>query len=321
MLTQHWKVIGGGDKGGILVRTAPDTTSPEESERLATNSIVKEIAQLNGRLNYELLKGSGPNSGWVAIKLKDKDLVIRCNAGDDIPTPSVVAAAISTSTSAKEPAAIQRTPWFPPGCASLDDVEKQLATDSIPKTIDLLKKECLDSPAAFTGLTFPSDDAVLAKFKGLPTYTKAMQCPGGFHHAEDSCFPSGREAAEERGIDVQYFWDEEAKSMRGAVRFLQKACSCAWFKGVYGPPISSVLFEGCFGMCMLALEPKVIISEFSLKMNKQVVVNETYEIECKIDKNSGVKIECSGTLKHAKQGNAPISSFKCTVVDTTKLLV
>jgi hypothetical protein len=72
---QMWKVVGGGDKGGILVRTGKDVASEQTKDRLATGTTVLELALEGERLNYKLQSGSGPETGWVSIKLKDKVLL------------------------------------------------------------------------------------------------------------------------------------------------------------------------------------------------------------------------------------------------------
>jgi len=73
--TRHWEVIGGGSKGGIVVRTGQDTASPEAPERLAKGARVRELEMAGDRLRYELVTGSGPSSGWVSLKFKDSPLL------------------------------------------------------------------------------------------------------------------------------------------------------------------------------------------------------------------------------------------------------
>eukprot|EP00930_Biecheleria_cincta_P001324 TRINITY_DN102459_c0_g1_i1.p1 TRINITY_DN102459_c0_g1~~TRINITY_DN102459_c0_g1_i1.p1 ORF type:complete len:462 (+),score=93.72 TRINITY_DN102459_c0_g1_i1:80-1465(+) len=72
-----WKVVGGGDKGGILVRVGKDLNSAQDSIRLATDSIVRELAFEGERLHYQLLQGTGPAQGWVSVRLKDKELLVK----------------------------------------------------------------------------------------------------------------------------------------------------------------------------------------------------------------------------------------------------
>eukprot|EP00450_Noctiluca_scintillans_P029193 CAMPEP_0194541766 /NCGR_PEP_ID=MMETSP0253-20130528/82760_1 /TAXON_ID=2966 /ORGANISM="Noctiluca scintillans" /LENGTH=368 /DNA_ID=CAMNT_0039388299 /DNA_START=22 /DNA_END=1128 /DNA_ORIENTATION=+ len=73
----YWEVVGGVDKGGILVRSSKETTSPQDPERLSTGAIVQQLSLQGDRLNYVRVAGSGPASGWVSIKLKGKDLLLR----------------------------------------------------------------------------------------------------------------------------------------------------------------------------------------------------------------------------------------------------
>jgi len=75
---QLWKVVGGVDKDGILVRTDEETTSPLADARLATHSVVEELSLKGDRLNYRLLRGQGPEMGWVAVRLSGgKELMVK----------------------------------------------------------------------------------------------------------------------------------------------------------------------------------------------------------------------------------------------------
>lgn len=77
MAGEVWEVVGGADKGGILVRAGRDTKSPELAKRLAFGAQVQQLDLQTDRLNYWLLQGDGPESGWVSVKLKDKVLLSR----------------------------------------------------------------------------------------------------------------------------------------------------------------------------------------------------------------------------------------------------
>ncbi|CAE7278176.1 unnamed protein product, partial [Symbiodinium microadriaticum] len=63
-----WEVVGGAREGGVVVREGASLQSPELRQRLATGSIVREIAEKGDRLCYQLLSGFGPPAGWVSIK-------------------------------------------------------------------------------------------------------------------------------------------------------------------------------------------------------------------------------------------------------------
>jgi len=79
MPATQWEVVGGGDKGGIIVRQGKELASPQERQRLATGAIVETIEQEGDRLHYALLQGDGPRKGWVSIRLKDKVLLEQCH--------------------------------------------------------------------------------------------------------------------------------------------------------------------------------------------------------------------------------------------------
>ena len=80
-----WHVVGGGDKGGIVVRSGEDVRSELCSERLGTGAVVKELELRDGdgssgsasqRMRFEKISGFGPSSGWVSLKLTNgKDLL------------------------------------------------------------------------------------------------------------------------------------------------------------------------------------------------------------------------------------------------------
>ncbi|CAE7389082.1 ndor1, partial [Symbiodinium microadriaticum] len=72
-----WEVVGGAERGGIIVRTGYDLSSDLADSRLATGSLVKETDSCDGRICYELLRGEGPASGWVSPNLRGKELLIK----------------------------------------------------------------------------------------------------------------------------------------------------------------------------------------------------------------------------------------------------
>lgn len=76
MASAYWKVVGGAEKGGIIVRMGAETDSIAFGERLSTGSIVEEVDKSGDRLCYSLLEGSGPQQGWVSLKFKGKPLVV-----------------------------------------------------------------------------------------------------------------------------------------------------------------------------------------------------------------------------------------------------
>merc|ERR1712039_642370 len=76
MSAQVWEVVGGGDKGGIVVREGKETSSAA-LDRLSTGALVRELALEGERLQYEKLTGTGPLTGWVSLKLGAKDLVVK----------------------------------------------------------------------------------------------------------------------------------------------------------------------------------------------------------------------------------------------------
>jgi len=60
-----WEVVGGGDRGGIIVRPSYQLGTTRLPCKLSVGSIVKQLELCESRLFYLLLKGGGPRSGWV----------------------------------------------------------------------------------------------------------------------------------------------------------------------------------------------------------------------------------------------------------------
>ena len=74
-MAQQWKVVGGEDKGGILIREGVDLKSPQCSERLSTGAVVEQLGLVGERLHYKLLTGTGPAEGWASLKVSGKPLL------------------------------------------------------------------------------------------------------------------------------------------------------------------------------------------------------------------------------------------------------
>lgn len=81
-----WEVVGGSEKGGILVRQGPELTSKQLEERLSSGAELEELELRGERLHFRKLSGRGPPEGWISIKLKDKVLAVRKD-----PTPVLLA--------------------------------------------------------------------------------------------------------------------------------------------------------------------------------------------------------------------------------------
>jgi len=73
----YWQVVGGTRSGGLLVRLGEDIYSHAWHELLATGAVVKAVTQVGERLYYEKVTGDGPNSGWISMHFRGKDLLKR----------------------------------------------------------------------------------------------------------------------------------------------------------------------------------------------------------------------------------------------------
>jgi len=64
-----WTVVGGKDRGGILVRGEQGLAAPPLGERLSFGALVRIRAQKGIRVHYELIEGTGPRSGWISTQV------------------------------------------------------------------------------------------------------------------------------------------------------------------------------------------------------------------------------------------------------------
>lgn len=86
-MSQVWEVISGKNAGGIIVRESQSVAS-KKIGRLGCSSFVEEIALQDDRMHYKLLTGKGPNTGWISLRLGDRDLlrcVIKADEGNQSP--------------------------------------------------------------------------------------------------------------------------------------------------------------------------------------------------------------------------------------------
>ena len=52
----------------------------EESSRLSTGALIRQEELVGERLKYTRLSGTGPSTGWVSLKVKDKPTLGQKNA-------------------------------------------------------------------------------------------------------------------------------------------------------------------------------------------------------------------------------------------------
>mmetsp|Transcript_26040 Transcript_26040/g.74559 ORF Transcript_26040/g.74559 Transcript_26040/m.74559 type:complete len:451 (+) Transcript_26040:6-1358(+) len=101
-MVQIWEIVGGADKGGIMVRSGPATTDAQVDARLSTGALVEEIELKGDRLHYRLAEGTGPADGWIAIKITAKDLAVKT---DKKPKAAAATAAAESAAAAVAPSA------------------------------------------------------------------------------------------------------------------------------------------------------------------------------------------------------------------------
>lgn len=77
MRCEVWQVVGGKDRGGIVVRSGRDLSSAACPARLATGALIEELERDADRLRYRRLLGDGPDEGWIAVRVMTKELLAR----------------------------------------------------------------------------------------------------------------------------------------------------------------------------------------------------------------------------------------------------
>mmetsp|Transcript_22923 Transcript_22923/g.53647 ORF Transcript_22923/g.53647 Transcript_22923/m.53647 type:complete len:492 (-) Transcript_22923:276-1751(-) len=164
---QLWRITGGADKGGVIVRKAQETTSEQCEQRLVTGALVEEIALVGDRLHYRTFEGEGPPEGWISVKLKDKELAVRERVEAAVPAAAPASAPsaaekVGAAMSSAKPAIVD-----PVGSAGAGQQPGPLL-ESIES---LLKKHFGDAaraepPSAYQGGQLP----VMPRTVGLPTF-------------------------------------------------------------------------------------------------------------------------------------------------------
>eukprot|EP00933_Yihiella_yeosuensis_P039906 TRINITY_DN3408_c0_g2_i9.p1 TRINITY_DN3408_c0_g2~~TRINITY_DN3408_c0_g2_i9.p1 ORF type:complete len:398 (+),score=87.80 TRINITY_DN3408_c0_g2_i9:107-1300(+) len=102
MAPQQWEVVGGVESGGILVREGQLLKSPACAERLSTGALVEELKLAGDRLNYKRLTGTGPDQGWVSLKISGKTLLVQRDGAADSKAEPASAPSGGTSSSNAE---------------------------------------------------------------------------------------------------------------------------------------------------------------------------------------------------------------------------
>ncbi|CAE7527132.1 unnamed protein product [Symbiodinium sp. CCMP2456] len=75
---QCWRVVGGEQMGGLLVRQGPALDSPIAPQRLQFGATVAEIETQGVRMHYRMVLGDGPPQGWITtfVQQSNKRLVV-----------------------------------------------------------------------------------------------------------------------------------------------------------------------------------------------------------------------------------------------------
>eukprot|EP00435_Cladocopium_sp_Y103_P019366 s458_g4.t1 len=165
MSMEIWKIVGGGDSGGILVRSGRDLKSPALAERLAKDSEIRQLELLGDRLRYQL---------QISVRISGKDLAIRLNGLGPGSTPTWI-----EESRAKMLAFREQRPMLPAETAVLPGrLQGMNPRDKLPPFKRLSHKEMQEMslknlPGHFSGMKFPHNAEQLKSF-GPSWYTDAF---------------------------------------------------------------------------------------------------------------------------------------------------
>eukprot|EP00930_Biecheleria_cincta_P083455 TRINITY_DN73029_c0_g1_i1.p1 TRINITY_DN73029_c0_g1~~TRINITY_DN73029_c0_g1_i1.p1 ORF type:complete len:806 (-),score=172.71 TRINITY_DN73029_c0_g1_i1:148-2565(-) len=213
---QLWEIVGGADKGGILVREGADLKSPEVSGRLATGAHVEELQLKGTRLQYRKVQGSGPETGWISTSLSGKDLAVRIErpAAKPASSPSPPPAAASPAAPAADKQSSVDDGIGDVGSTSSDGAGPEY---SIPKYDDRAGKKEVNAPVG--NLSFDDDDAT-----GTEDAAPAPELPPAPPPQEEKPVPAGsNEIAVGRQVEIKGLKSRADLNGRRAVVVAQDA--------------------------------------------------------------------------------------------------
>jgi len=161
---QIWEVVGGADKGGILVREGQSLKSVECPDRLSTGALIEEVNLVGERLCYKRLSGTGPEDGWISLTVKGKELVSKSDKRPEKP-PAVEPGLQSEKVKAMIKERCDRELAKPPYEWKMIDIAL------------VMNNHERKAPGAIYGLEFPWNEATLEEM-GPEWLTKAFHTAG-----------------------------------------------------------------------------------------------------------------------------------------------
>mmetsp|Transcript_93824 Transcript_93824/g.201443 ORF Transcript_93824/g.201443 Transcript_93824/m.201443 type:complete len:588 (+) Transcript_93824:68-1831(+) len=162
-MPQLWEIIGGGDKGGVLVREGEGLKS-KSLPRLGTGALVEEITLNGDRLHFKLVEGEGPAEGWIAIKLPGKELAVKTDK-----KPGDAAAAAAEEKAAEKAAENEAPVRVPPPWRNVQvpQIEYMEIKDRAGK----------NEPGDYYGIKFPHSKDLIMEY-GPKWLTEAFHKTG-----------------------------------------------------------------------------------------------------------------------------------------------
>lgn len=295
-----WEVVGGGKDGGIMVREGCSLKSPELRQRLATGSLVRELAEKGERLCYQLLSGSGPQAGWVSIKVKNTEMLASVSKKPTLEGE----VQLLTRRLAMLPLPLHKVLSFPelsckqiteqiyePRVGCLDRLAKE--NDNEWMKAAMLKKPL--EPFAFQG--FSPNDGVLKGLLADERLTPLQRCfprvgPNGTEYVPSMDPVTGLMPDTVSALyfleDVKETKDTQVTSLRGIVRFGAQATQSMsrgepeedgeFAPGVHGGAEAMVLADAAVYFARLAWNPNAMLKKISCQFSKPCPCFQSLEI-------------------------------------------
>ena len=191
-----------------------------------------------------------------------------------------------------------------------------------PGAVFRYNRATLGRPAGdrYDGATFPAGDPVLEALRGDPALQHAdkayQDADGGFAVAYG--FTTGPQAARRHGIDTQYFFDQGAGRLRGAVRFGEQCSGVRGLRGAtlpfaHGGAVGAVMDDLLATVVRHTDTVTAVTAELSVKLKKPCPLEETLLVAAEVVERrmGGVAIEVKGRL--TSSGGVVIAEARCTM--------
>jgi acyl-coenzyme A thioesterase PaaI-like protein len=161
------------------------------------------------------------------------------------------------------------------------------------------------------GLFEPDDPVLSGKSKGGKYRPFAKHLPNAmspYEPVETGGFISGREAVEERGIDLRLLWDCEGEKVVGVVRFDEAKAAIGPGYSVHGGAIQAVLDEATAEAGKMSAFPYLATRRIAHEIKKPVPCGTTLEVWTEVREIKGLRCFVAGEIRDPSAGTVYASA-------------